>query len=90
MSSRNIDSAVSRCVSPRSSRAQSGAVTMRGTRQNGKIFSVPRSSAYTENVTPWLSRASSASACALAKSLAERPSSASNARATSGRGRPFA
>ena len=47
----------------------------RGTRQNGKIFSAPRESEYTEKVTPWFRSAASASACVRANSSAEPPAS---------------
>jgi len=51
-----------RWIRPRSSCVQSEAEIGRGRRQKGKIFSVPRWSLKTENVTPWLSSDSSASA----------------------------
>jgi hypothetical protein len=54
MSSRKRFSAAMRCTRPRSTWAHSAAPITRGTRQIGKIFSVPCWSEYTENVTPWL------------------------------------
>jgi hypothetical protein len=59
-SSTKSESACRRWTRPRSSATQSAAGTGRGTRQNGKIFSVPRASAYTEKVTPLWSRVRSA------------------------------
>ena len=43
-SSRKASMACTRCTRPRSTRVHSSPATMRGTRQTGKIFSVPRSS----------------------------------------------
>ncbi len=59
-----------------------------GSKQKGKIFSVPRWSSKTENVTPWLSRAISASAWERPNSSEDFLPKVANALATGGRTSP--